>query len=279
MANTNFLQFDPQAMNMLDDENYLADAQRVSGVSTGLARSLLYNKQAFQASTMAVALANVMVANGKDAMDNNLTSLTENLLNTFVTTGQNNIFTGDNNIFTGDLYKELDAVLGTTPSEDKLTAFGVRDKNGATFGGWDHFYKSDGSTGKQITVRKQDGTDYALFTIGYDGSQNEFVSASAGVRGGIDNWGMPNYSSATSFNSGTNYEAPSNGFAAFIGSNSDHHTVLVKINGNTVLEYGNNAGYDRHTGIIPVKKGDIINISTSGSGSTITNTFYPCIGG
>lgn len=152
---------------------------------------------------------------------------------------------------------------------------------------WKLVMDSDNVYALDSTVVHLSGTETISGNKTFSGSNtfsgsvalNGTISGGNSVKETIDNWGMPNYSSATSFNSGTDYEAPSNGFAAFIGSNSDHHTTVVKINGNTILQYGNDAGYDGHSGIIPVKKGDIINISTSGSGSTVTNTFYPCIGG
>lgn len=79
MANTNFLQFDSNQTNMLSDAAYGSDTQRQSGVSSGIARSSLHNKVLFQSSTMACALANLMVDNGLNASDNNLTALKTNL--------------------------------------------------------------------------------------------------------------------------------------------------------------------------------------------------------
>lgn len=185
MANTNFLQFDSQAMNMLDDENYLADAQRVSGVSTGLARSLLYNKQAFQASTMAVALANVMVANGKDAMDNNLTSLTENLLNTFVTTGQNNTFTRQN-IFLGDLIRSgntdpgikikiANYTRGTNPSVPSSGNLKIVDGSDQLLGNIYRYIDGFGNISMGMQTLNKDGSTSANFDIGYK-SNGSFYS-------------------------------------------------------------------------------------------------------
>lgn len=100
MANTNFLQFDSQGTNMLSDENYSSDSQRTAGVSEGLARSALYNKQAFQASTMVKAIADFLVDGGQNAMDNNLVALTNALKQVIATKGANNTFTGTNT-FTG----------------------------------------------------------------------------------------------------------------------------------------------------------------------------------
>lgn len=100
MANTNFLQFDSQGTNMLSDESYSSDSQRTAGVSEGLARSALYNKQAFQVSTMVKALADFIVAQGYNAMDNNLTALTNTLKDLLAVKNRDNTFSG-NNYFSG----------------------------------------------------------------------------------------------------------------------------------------------------------------------------------
>lgn len=121
MANTNFLQFDSQQQNMLNDTNYNGDAQRVSGVSEGIARSQLYNKQAFQASTMAKALADVIVEGGQNAMDNNLTALKQAIKLIFITAFGNNNFTG-NNTFTGSVSLGSSATATTPSSSDNDTS-------------------------------------------------------------------------------------------------------------------------------------------------------------
>lgn len=83
MANTNFLQFDPQQTNMLSDSNYASDVERSSGFVTGISRSILFNKTLYQSSTMSTALANVLVARGYDAIDNNLASLEDSIDHAF----------------------------------------------------------------------------------------------------------------------------------------------------------------------------------------------------
>lgn len=77
MATTNFLQFDTQQTNMLSDSEYQTDRERLGGFTTGISRSILFNKAVFQASTMATALATVITNRGFDALDNNLNSLVQ----------------------------------------------------------------------------------------------------------------------------------------------------------------------------------------------------------
>lgn len=79
MASTNFLQFDVNQTNMLNDTAYSSNTQRQSGVVSGIASSTLYNKAQFQSSTMSKALADLLVNNGINAMDNNLSGLVAGL--------------------------------------------------------------------------------------------------------------------------------------------------------------------------------------------------------
>ena len=69
MASTNFKLFDENKANMLSDQEYAINTQRLNGVQTGVASSQLQNKSMYQASLMAYAIAQIMNQNGKDAND------------------------------------------------------------------------------------------------------------------------------------------------------------------------------------------------------------------
>lgn len=69
MANTNIKLFDESKSNMMSDADYGENTQRTSGVQTGVASSQLQNKFQYQVSLMAYAVAQLMIANGYDAMD------------------------------------------------------------------------------------------------------------------------------------------------------------------------------------------------------------------
>lgn len=69
MANTNIKLFDENKLNMMSDTEYGEDTQRTGGVRTGIANSRLQNKFQYQVSLMAYAVAQLMIANGYDAMD------------------------------------------------------------------------------------------------------------------------------------------------------------------------------------------------------------------
>ena len=69
MANSNILLFDQLMQNMLSDQEYSTSQQRQNGVQAGIASSKLHNKFSYQVSLMAYAIAQLMLANGLDAMD------------------------------------------------------------------------------------------------------------------------------------------------------------------------------------------------------------------
>lgn len=75
MANNKFLIFDEDNTNLLTDEQYSSDAQRISGVMPGKARSILHNKLFRQVSIMASAIGQVVANSGIDASDSNFTNL------------------------------------------------------------------------------------------------------------------------------------------------------------------------------------------------------------
>lgn len=78
MATNNFLIFDQQQQNIMSDEAYSTNQQRLSGVSQGIASSQLHNKQAYQSSVMSNAIAQYITNHGLDATDSNATQLLNN---------------------------------------------------------------------------------------------------------------------------------------------------------------------------------------------------------
>lgn len=87
MATNNFLVFDEQKQNILSNEAYSTNQQRLSGVSQGIASSQLQNKQAYQASVMAKAIGDLLVDNGLDASDANASNLYTNIKKISLATG------------------------------------------------------------------------------------------------------------------------------------------------------------------------------------------------
>lgn len=69
MAVNNIKIFDQNKANMLTDEAYSSNAQRINGVQQGIASSQLQNKTLYQVSLVAYAIGQMMQANGLDAND------------------------------------------------------------------------------------------------------------------------------------------------------------------------------------------------------------------
>ena len=285
MASTNFLQFDSQQQNMLNDTDYNSDAQRVSGVSEGIARSSLYNKTLFQLSTMAKAFADTMVENGQNAMDNNLVSLKQAIKSCFATTGANNVWTG-NNIFKSIYENSSDLVKGTTPSSSKYLGLYFCDKNGTNhaanqIGQLQFTYATDGVVSVKMNCLKPlaNSTESASFGVGYqtDGT-TQYASASAGVKKSIVEWAMPNYGSGVSKSASTNYTETSNGFlyVSVQRAGSSQGIMSLKIGSKTFEIKSNDYSWDSL--MFPIARGVTYSYTLSNI-SNYTVTFYPCYGG
>ena len=69
MATSNIKLFDENKGNIMPDETYNSNAQRLNGVQSGIASSQLQNKFQYQVSLVTYALGQIMIANGYDALD------------------------------------------------------------------------------------------------------------------------------------------------------------------------------------------------------------------
>lgn len=74
MPINNFKLFDENKSNMMSDDDYAINQQRLNGVQSGVASSQLQNKTLYQTALMCYALAQLMAANGYDANDSNAVS-------------------------------------------------------------------------------------------------------------------------------------------------------------------------------------------------------------
>lgn len=85
MPTNNFKLFDEKKANMMTDEEYAINQQRLNGVQSGVASSQLQNKTLYQTALMCYALAQLMAANGYDANDADAVStFVNNLSRSFV---------------------------------------------------------------------------------------------------------------------------------------------------------------------------------------------------
>lgn len=69
MPTNNFKLFDEKKANMMSDDDYAINQQRLNGVQSGVASSQLQNKTLYQTALMCYALAQIMASNGYDAND------------------------------------------------------------------------------------------------------------------------------------------------------------------------------------------------------------------
>lgn len=176
--------------------------------------------------------------------------------------------------FKANAQEVLDAVLGTPPSETKYAVFGVEDKNGTWLGGFEQIYDPNGYIFKQMVQLKPDGSNNAaLFQIGFDSNQNEYVGASSGVMQGINRWGMPNYNAGYTF--------PYGGVTPYNGVIKVRHLEYVNaqlyVGSNLVYNHtwsGGDFGAQYQETFIPVSNGETITWANMES-----VIFIPCNGG
>ena len=101
---------------------------------------------------------------------------------------------------------------------------------------------------------------------------NGTISGSSSAKETIVGWGMPDYTSITSYT--VNSEVPSNGYV-FISSYAYDSYPQVTVNGEIVFSVAS-GNYGSCTRVcVPVKKGDYVNTS----GSQVVAYFVPCVGG
>lgn len=91
MATHNFQIFD-ESMTAIDtDQEYLAEGQRLNGVTPGLASPKMHNKLYRQCSVMAYAIASVLAARGFDANDGDAGALTNAIQRAFAFSVNGNV--------------------------------------------------------------------------------------------------------------------------------------------------------------------------------------------
>ena len=67
MASSNFKLFDENKTNMMQDGEYGINNQRLNGLQSGIASSMLQNKFQYQMSLISYAIGQLMVQNNIDA--------------------------------------------------------------------------------------------------------------------------------------------------------------------------------------------------------------------
>ena len=174
----------------------------------------------------------------------------------------------------GALRVSVPVTYGTAPASDTQGFLEYVDNNGNRISLLGTIYQTTGQVYQQMAVKKPDGSNnYAQFLIGYDANQAEFVNASSGVKGVLDSWGMPNWSGAVSFTSGST--ASSNGFLKI--KHLESKTSTVSVGGTVIYTHtwgGGDFGLQYFETFIPIAKGNVVTYTEMEA-----VTFYPCIGG
>lgn len=133
MPNSNFRVFAESVadLNVESDAEYATDTQRINGVVPGLAPANLHNKLYRQATIMAAALAQVLVEQGQDALDNDYAALVASLKKSLVLS-----LNGEKPDKNGNIQKNfVYSVEGKTPDSKGNVALGIDYLNAFSFVG------------------------------------------------------------------------------------------------------------------------------------------------
>ncbi len=133
MASSNFKVFAESvaALNVVSDAEYATDTQRINGVVPGLAPAALHNKLYKQATIMAAALAQVIVEQGKDALDSDYEKLVASIKNSFVLS-----LNGERPDAAGNIQKNfVYSVEGKTPDSAGNVSLNIDYLNAMSFVG------------------------------------------------------------------------------------------------------------------------------------------------
>lgn len=184
------------------------------------------------------------------------------ILNDNNTATGNNTFTGTNT-YSNYIYRKGTFTLGTAPSAENYTFYGIIDQNNNPASNIGYRYLPSGAVGVGLSCRKQDGSNtFSNFYVGFDANGDPAVSASTGIKSAISNWGMPKYGSSISISNNTDYECPSDGYIYGSGTSSHSTASTIKVNGTTIMDgdpYG--GAYVGCQFAICVRKGDTVRVN------------------
>lgn len=202
MANSNFKVFAESvvALNVMSDAEYATNSQRINGVVPGLAPADLHNKLYKQATIMAAALAQVLVEQGQDALDNNYAALVAAIKKTLVLS-----LNGEKPDKNGNIQKNfVYSVEGKKPDAGGNVALNIDYLNAFSFVGSVVITKEDINPGTKI------GGTWKLLQSGrYIRSAGE--NYAGGTTGGSDSFSvtvdnLPSHShDATIYGAGEHY--------------------------------------------------------------------------
>ena len=162
MASSNIKLFDENKGNMLNDTEFNISTQRLNGLQTGVASSQLQNKAMYQASLMAYAIAQLMLANGQNANDTDAVStFVNNLLASIVQKKLDKATKQD--VVDGTIGKWISSELLKSNNEDIANAY-LKLAGGTMTG--DLFLNADPTSALQAATKHYIDSNYMKLSIG-----------------------------------------------------------------------------------------------------------------
>ena len=167
MASSNIKLFDENKGNMLSDTEFNISTQRLNGLQTGVASSQLQNKAMYQASLMAYAIAQLMLANGKNANDTDAVSTFVNNLSASIV--QKNLDKATKQDITdGTVGKWISSELLKSNNEDLASVY-LKLAGGTMLGNL--FLNADPTSALQAVTKNYVDSNFAkIQTVSYIGT-------------------------------------------------------------------------------------------------------------
>ena len=162
MASSNIKLFDENKGNMLSDTEFNISTQRLNGLQTGVASSQLQNKAMYQASLVAYAIAQLMLANGKNANDTDAVSTFVNNLSASIV--QKNLDKATKQDITdGTVGKWISSELLKSNNEELENVF-LKLAGGTMLG--DLFLNADPTRASQAVTKRYVDSNYMKLALG-----------------------------------------------------------------------------------------------------------------
>ena len=167
MASSNIKLFDENKGNMLNDTEFNISTQRLNGLQTGVASSQLQNKAMYQASLMAYAIAQLMLANGKNANDTDAVSTFVNNLSASIV--QKNLDKATKqDVIDGTVGKWISSELLKSNNEDIASTY-LKLAGGTMLGNL--FLNADPTSALQAVTKNYVDSNFAkIQTVSYVGT-------------------------------------------------------------------------------------------------------------
>jgi len=164
-GSTNFLVFNENLQNIIDDATYAANTARTNGITTGPAQSNLHNKLFRQLSVMVAAVGQLISDQDNVASDIDLPSLVSALTNSVLTPGVSN-----------KSIRQIKTLLVNTDTRSVTVT-----KTGGAITGLTVKDPSDNSTVKTVTVNRVGGVISSVVSVAGGKTITQTVNRTDGI--------------------------------------------------------------------------------------------------